>query len=124
CPLAALKQGPPAGAAAAMALLAATVGGTMMLVIVVARRAGMAGWEEAGAAWADATRAPPPAARPLTAATKDLRLIARDRSQLLALLAMPVIFVGVQVFGAAGWGWTTANLGRISCLAYSLALYM
>ena len=37
---------------------------------------------------------------------------------------MPVIFIGVQVFGAAGWGWTTASLGRISCLAYSLALYM
>ena len=30
----------------------------------------------------------------------------------------------MQIFGAAGWSWTTANLGRISCFAYSLALYM
>ena len=67
---------------------------------------------------------PARATRLPTAATKDLRLIVRDRSQLLALIAMPVIFIGVQIFGAAGWGWTTANLGRISCLAYSLALYM
>ena len=37
---------------------------------------------------------------------------------------MPLIFIGVQIFGAAGWGWTTANLGRISCFAYSLAIYM
>src|SRR4029079_391565 len=63
-------------------------------------------------------------ARLLTAATKDLTLITRDRSQLLALIAMPVIFVGVQIFGAAGWNWTTASLYRISWLAYSLALYM
>jgi hypothetical protein len=24
---------------------------------------------------------------------------------------MPAIFIGVQIFGAAGWDWTTANLG-------------
>src|SRR4029078_13202955 len=63
-------------------------------------------------------------ARIPTAATKDLRLIVRDRSQLLALVAMPVIFIGVQVFGAAGWGWATASLERVSWFAYSLALYM
>jgi hypothetical protein len=51
-------------------------------------------------------------------------LIVRDRSSLLALVAMPVIFIGVQIFGAAGWGWTTGNLPRVSCFAYSLALYM
>src|SRR5262249_4248798 len=28
------------------------------------------------------------------------------------------------VFGAAGWSWTTGNLDRISCLAFSLAVYM
>jgi hypothetical protein len=60
----------------------------------------------------------------MTAATKDLRLITRERSQLLALIAMPVIFVGVQVFGAAGWDWMTAGVDRISWLSYSLALYM
>src|SRR6185312_13963222 len=63
-------------------------------------------------------------ARPLTVATKDLRLITRDRGQVLVLVAMPAIFVGIQIFGSAGWTWSTSSLGRISCLAYSLALYM
>jgi hypothetical protein len=123
-PLAAMAQGEPLRAALALAALVATVGAAMLLVIAVARRAGMAGWEEAGAVWAEAAEAPRPNARLLTAATKDLTLITRDRSQLLALIAMPVIFVGVQIFGAAGWNWTTASLDRISWLAYSLALYM
>ncbi len=66
-----------------------------------------------------------PAGRaPITAATKDLRLITRDRGQVLVLIAMPAIFVGIQIFGSAGWTWSTASLARISCLAYSLALYM
>lgn len=123
-PLAALARGAPGQAAAAMAVLVAAVGATMLLVVTLARRAGMAGWEEAGAVWAEAARAPGLTDRLPTAATKDLRLIMRDRSQLLALVGMPVIFIGVQVFGAAGWSWTTGSLGRISCLAYSLALYM
>jgi hypothetical protein len=42
----------------------------------------------------------------------------------LVLIAMPAIFVGIQIFGSAGWTWSTASLARISCLAYSLALYM
>jgi uncharacterized protein YbdZ (MbtH family) len=36
---------------------------------------------------------------------------------------MPILFVGVQVFGAAGWTWSTGSVSRVSCLAYSLALY-
>ncbi|MES1209799.1 MAG: hypothetical protein ABUS79_28015, partial [Pseudomonadota bacterium] len=28
------------------------------------------------------------------------------------------------IFGAAGWAWLTASLARVSCLSYSLALYM
>src|SRR5262245_29800820 len=112
-PLAALVQGKPAHAAAALVVLVAAVGGTMLLVVAIARRAGMAGWEEAGAVWAEATTGPRASARLPTAATKDLRLIVRDRSSLLALVAMPVIFIGVQIFGAAGWGWTTGNLTRV-----------
>jgi hypothetical protein len=96
----------------------------MLLTVTIARRAGMNGWEEAGAVWAEASPTPPPTARLPTAATKDLRLIVRDRSQLLALVGMPVIFIGIQIFGAAGWSWTTGSLERISSLAYSLALYM
>jgi len=127
-PLAALAHGEPGLAVAALGALIVAVAGTLVLVVAVARRAGMAGWEEAGAIWAEAARAPSTSDRPTdrlpTAATKDLRLIVRDRSQLLALIGMPVIFIGVQIFGAAGWSWTTASLGRISRLSYSLALFM
>ena len=57
-------------------------------------------------------------------ATKDLRLIMRDRSQLLALVTAPIIFVGIQIFGAAGWAWSTASLQRVAVLSFSLCLYM
>src|SRR6185312_12183896 len=60
-PLAAWAGGDRAGAVAALVALA----------IAVARRAGLGGWEEAGATWADAAAAPP-AARPITAGNKDL----------------------------------------------------
>ena len=123
-PLAALVRGEPGNALGAMLVLVVAVVGTMLIVIAFARRAGMAGWEEAGAVWTETSPVPRPTARLPTAATKDLRLIVRDRSQLLALVALPAIFIGVQIFGAAGWSWTTANLGRISCFSYSLALYM
>ena len=123
-PLGGLARGGPVAVVAALGALAAAATCAALLAAGVARRAGMRGWEEAGAVWADVTVAPRPAARPPTAATKDLRLIARDRPQLLALIAMPAIFVGVQIFGAAGWAWTTGSLARVSCLAYSLALYM
>jgi hypothetical protein len=123
-PLAGLARGEPAAAALALVALAVVAACTMLVAVAVARRAGMHGWEEAGAVWADVEVSPRAAARPPTAATKDLRLIARDRPQLLALIAMPAIFVGVQIFGAAGWDWTTGSIGRVGCLAYSLSLYM
>ena len=123
-PLAALVRGQPGHAVLALVALAGAVAAAMLLTVAIARRAGMSGWEEAGAVWAEATRTPRATARLPTAATKDLRLIVRDRSQLLALVAMPVIFIGVQIFGAAGWKWSTASLERISWFAYSLALYM
>jgi hypothetical protein len=71
-PLAALVQGRPGLAAAALVVLVAAVAGTMLLVVALARRAGMTGWEEAGAVWAEATTGPRPSARLPTAATKDL----------------------------------------------------
>ena len=37
---------------------------------------------------------------------------------------MPVIFVGVQIFGAAGWSWSTESVQRVSYLSFSLCLYM
>jgi hypothetical protein len=122
-PLAALARGSLGGALAALGVLAAATGAAVALAAFVARRAGMAGWEEAGASWADAS-ARPASVRVLTAATKDLALITRDRTRLLTLVSMPVIFVGVQLFGTAGWGWSTATLARISHVAFSLTLYM
>ncbi|HSZ80891.1 MAG TPA: CPBP family glutamic-type intramembrane protease [Polyangia bacterium] len=124
-PFAALLRGSPSGALVALAALAAATSAAVWLAARVARFAGMQGWEEAGATWADAAVRPRAAnARPLTAATKDLALITRDRAQLLALVAMPIIFVGVQLFGALGWKWSTASLERISYLSFSLSLYM
>jgi hypothetical protein len=127
-PLAALVRGGPAAplaVARAVAILAAATAAAVALAARVAKVAGMRGWEEAGASWADATVRPRAAhARHLTAATKDLTLITRDRPQLLALVSMPVIFVGVQLFGALGWAWSTASLERISYLSFSLSLYM
>jgi hypothetical protein len=92
----------------------------------VARAASRRGWEEAGASWSDAAAEPARASsgRVLTAATKDLALILRDRGRLLTLVSMPIIFVGVQLFGAAGWSWSTATLERVAHLAFSLTLYM
>jgi hypothetical protein len=124
-PLAALERGSVVGALAALAALAAGTSMAVLLAAAVARRAGMQGWEEAGASWADATARPGATrGRVLTAATKDLALITRDRTRLLTLVSMPIIFVGVQLFGAAGWSWSTATLERVSHLAFSLTLYM
>ncbi|HVV52195.1 MAG TPA: hypothetical protein VHO06_21175, partial [Polyangia bacterium] len=123
-PLVAAVRGDWGGALGALGLLGLGAAAALLVAVAVARRAGMAGWEESGAPWAEAAPVPPPTRRPITAATKDLHLIARDRGQVLVLVAMPAIFVGIQIFGSAGWTWSTASLARISCLAYSLALYM
>jgi hypothetical protein len=123
-PLAAVVRGQTAAALLALGQLCLAAAAALLLAVAVARRAGMRGWEEAGAAWAEAAPVPSGQTRPITAATKDLRLITRDGGQVLVLIAMPAIFVGIQIFGSAGWTWSTASLARISCLAYSLALYM
>ena len=123
-PLVALRLGAPVALASALAVLAAGALAALALAYVVGRRAGMHGWEEAGASWAEANARVAPASRPITIATKDLRLILRDRSQLLALVTAPVIFVGIQIFGAAGWAWSTASLQRVAVLSFSLCLYM
>jgi hypothetical protein len=123
-PLHAVVRGDALAALGALGLLWLCAAGALLVATAVARRAGMSGWEEAGAPWAEAAPVPSGRARPISAATKDLRLITRDRGQVLVLIAMPAIFVGIQIFGSAGWTWSTASLARISCLAYSLALYM
>jgi hypothetical protein len=123
-PLVALRLGAPGALVGAFAVLAAGAVAALALAFVVGRRAGMHGWEEAGASWAEANARIVPASRPISMATKDLRLIVRDRSQLLALVTAPIIFVGIQIFGAAGWAWSTASLQRVAVLSFSLCLYM
>lgn len=123
-PLLALQLGAPLALAGAFAALVVAAVGALALAFVVGRRAGMHGWEEAGASWAEASARVAPASRPITIATKDLRLVIRDRSQLLALVTAPIIFVGIQIFGSAGWAWTTASLQRVAVLSFSLCLYM
>ncbi len=131
-PLAVLRDGGGAWAAA-VALLAtcAVTAAAVATAWLVSRHAGMHGWEEAGAPWAEVSAGPgradrpgrrPP--RPLTMTTKDLRLIVRDRSRLVTLLALPIIFIGVQTFGAAGWSWSTGSVQRVALLTFSLCAYM
>jgi hypothetical protein len=123
-PLVGVAGGSVAATALGLLVLAVVAGGATLTAAAIARRAGMHGWEEAGAVWAEVGQGPPPRKHPVSAATKDLLLVARDRPQLLALIAMPIIFVGIQIFGAAGWSWSTGSLPRVVCVAYSLALYM
>src|SRR4029079_4407959 len=63
-PLAALVRHQPGHAVAAIGALCGAVAAAMLVTVAVARRAGMAGWEEAGAAWGARTAPPPATARP------------------------------------------------------------
>ena len=127
-PLVALAD--PGGARAAALAAAAAVplavsGAAMGAAWLASRWAGRRGWEQAGAPWAEA--APLTPARrwlPMTPFTKDWYLIVRDRSRLVTLVALPAIFIGLQVFGSAGWSWTTASPRHVAVLAFSLAAYM
>ena len=123
-PLLALRLGTPVALVGALGVLAAGAVAALALAYIVGRRAGMHGWEEAGASWAEASAHVAPASRPITIATKDLRLIVRDRSQLLLLVTAPIISVGIAIFGAAGWAWSTESLHRVAKLSFSLCLYM
>jgi hypothetical protein len=126
-PLFALKEAGLGAALAALAMLAAATGAALALAWVGAARAGRHGWEQAGAPWAEAARQPSSAAAtsgPFTPFGKDLRLVLRDRPRLLSLFAVPTIFIGVQIFGGAGWGPGRSSIGTTSALAFSLAAYM
>ena len=90
---------------------------------VVARIAGRRGWEEAGAPWAE-SRARVEARRPLTLVRREWRQLARDRPRLFSLLALPLIWVGLQVFGSLGWDATSASPARMVAMAYSIVAYV
>jgi membrane protease YdiL (CAAX protease family) len=123
-PLAALARG--WGGSALLALAAPLELTVLALVLASAavRWAGRAGWEQAGLPWAEASRGPSRRGARMTPFTKDWYLIVRDRSRLVTLVAVPVIFIGIQVFGSVGWSWTAGEPRHIAVVAYSLAAYM
>jgi hypothetical protein len=113
------------GAVLALGRLALAAGACVAIAWAAARVASRRGWEVALFAFAEAPQLVPSrrARRALSLFGKDLRLIARDRARLVTLVAMPAIFVGLQIFGSAGLDFITASPGRAALVAYSLAAY-
>jgi hypothetical protein len=122
-PLGHLRAGDFASAALALARLFAAAALALGFAAWVARTASRRGWEQAGAVFAEAAPGPIAPVRLLGLAGKDWRLLTRDRSRLVALVVVPVLFIGVQVFGSAGWAATSASTTRLAMCAYSLAAY-
>ncbi len=126
-PLRRLAAGQGLACVGALAGLVLGAAAALGLAAAVARWAARRGWEQADASWAEAgAGSARTAASPFRAvglAGKDWRLLLRDRSRLVTLLALPLLFVGVQIFGSAGWAWSTVSPTRIAVCAYSLAAY-
>jgi len=116
------SSGGAAALRALLPLLAATIA-IMTAALAIVRRAGLQGWEEAGAPWSDsATRAP--AGRPLTLVRREWRLLARDRPRLVALVVLPVLLLAVQWLGAVGWSSVTATVDRVAMVTFSITVYL
>jgi hypothetical protein len=122
-PVAALAAARAAACLVGLGVLLASTAAMVLLARAAASWAGRAGWEQAAVPWAEGARGPAPGAR-MTLFTKDFHLVVRDRSRLVTLLALPAIFVGLQVFGSAGWDWTTGSARHVAVVAFSLAGYM
>lgn len=122
-PLVAYRSG---GGPAALRALAPLLAGTAVLfaaALAIVHRAGLRGWEEAGAPWSDsATQAPP--GPPLTLVRREWRLLARDRPRLVALVVLPVLLLAVQWLGAVGWSSVTATLDRLAMVTFSITVYL
>jgi membrane protease YdiL (CAAX protease family) len=128
-PLASLRDRDAVGFVLSLVWLAGFASLSLLAAGRVARGAQIRGWEDAAAPWAEAGARPRPRAQtrrrgPLSVAGKDLLSLSRDPARLVALLCLPVIFVGVQVFAAAGVGFLGESPRRIGMLAYSLAAYL
>ncbi len=122
-PVAALALAGGVAALVALGGLMAASGALLLAAAVAARWVGRGGWEQAGAPWAEAARRPVEGAR-ITPLTKDFHLLVRDRARLVTLLALPAIFIGIQVFGSAGWSWVADEPRHAAVLAFSMAAYM
>jgi len=122
-PIVAYRRGGAGAVALALGPLAAAAAGSLGVTLAIARRAGMRGWEEAGAPWAEtATMAAP--GPPLTLVRREWRLLARDRPRLAALVALPVLLLCVQGLGTIGWAAGTATSARIAVLTFSVTVYL
>jgi hypothetical protein len=121
-PLQALRAGNPSAAALSLAVLVGAAAAALAAADRVARLCTRRGWEQAEAPWL-ASGAGRPGRRPLGLFLKDWRLLTRDRARLITFLGLPALFVGVQVFGSAGWDWLAADATRLALVAYSLAAY-
>ena len=116
------------GIAPCLVWLAGLLAGAVVFVWLASRVAAASagrGWEDAGLPF-DAKPASFAQKRgpALSIARKEILLLVRDRSRFVALLAMPFLFVGVQVFGAAGMEVFGGGPQRAGLLAYSLAAYL
>ncbi len=124
-PLAALAAGNGAGVVLGLCVLLAEVVLILVLAYGFARWASADGWEHAGMPWAEASDgAVPRRGGPLTPFGKEMLLLSRDRTRLLALAVAPAIFVGIQIFGSAGWDWIAASPQHAAMMAFSLSAYL
>jgi hypothetical protein len=122
-PLIAYRAG---GAAASLRALLPLAGGAVIAcaaALAIARRAGLHGWEEAGAPWSDSGTLAP-AGPPLTLVRREWRLLARDRPRLAALVVLPALLLAVQWLGAVGWSSISATLDRAAMVTFSIAVYL
>jgi membrane protease YdiL (CAAX protease family) len=122
-PLNALAHMGLGAAVIALAGLAVLVAIILTVVLFFVRWAAHDGWEHAGLPWVEAG-APTGRSGPLTPFGKEVRLLTRDRSRLVTLAVAPAIFVGIQVFGSAGWEWITSSPRHAAVMSFSLAAYM
>jgi hypothetical protein len=123
-PLVTLARGSALGAVLSLAAPLELTVLALALSTLAVRWAGRAGWEQAGVPWAEAQRAPAPRRAFMTPFTKDWYLIVRDRSRLVTLLALPVIFIGIGIFGSVGWSEVTGAATAVAVPAFSLAAYL
>ncbi|MDX2022125.1 MAG: hypothetical protein SF187_17950 [Deltaproteobacteria bacterium] len=121
-PLLALR----AGGAQATVWLLALVGFALASVVGAAGVAAWSsrrGWQDAGLPY-DTESLSPRTGAALSIAGKEWRMLVRDRARFVSLLAMPFLFVGVQLFGAVGMDALGTGPRRAGLVAYSLAAYL
>jgi hypothetical protein len=124
-PLAALATGSGAGVVWALAVLLIEVALILVLAYGFARWASADGWEHAGVPWAEAADGNSRRRNgPATPFGKEILMLARDRTRLLALAVAPAIFVGIQIFGSAGWDWIAGSPQHAAMMAFSLSAYL